>query len=251
MTFFKLMTTTTIIGLISTTSFANSINFSQKTATGIISNVSFDQSGGGTNTIVANVTGDLAKLNIKQSGDGLEGNTDTVTIKSNPTYTNITEAGSVEIVTDGEGNSSTLTVLQSTGGSLDYKVNITGDENVLVADIGKVNSVLHLASIGDKITYDIDQIEAVDSSINSHKIIANIVEAGVETTASNVKLSQSGADNTINLGMVFSNDDPDVVGMTLNGGADVDIIQTAASASFISSGINVPTGGTLAINQVD
>ena len=248
MTFFKLMTTTTIIGLISTTSFANSINFTQTVSTGVISEVSFDQSGGGNDTIVANITGDLATLDIEQSNNGSITNSNTVTI-TKATLPDADVAGSVEIVTVGEGNSSTLRVLQSTGGSLEYKVNVTGDENVLVADIGKVNSVLHLASLGDKITYDIDQIEAVGSTINSHKIIANIVEAGVETTASNVKLSQSGADNTINLGMVFSNDDPDVVGMTLNGSANVDIIQTAANATFTSSGINVPTGGILEINQ--
>ena len=250
MTFFKLMTTTTIIGLISTTSFANSINFKQKAATGIISNVSFDQSGAGSNTIVANVTGDLIKLNIEQSNDGSKINTDTVNITTNATDAAAAVAGKVEIVTDGQGNSSTLTVLQNTGGSLNYKVNITGDENVLFADIGKVDSIVHLASIGDKITYDIDQIK--DNVItNDHEIKANIVQAD-GAVDSNVKLSQSGADNTINLGAVFSTDPAsDVVGLTLNGNADVDIIQTAAYASFISSGINVPNGGTLAINQVD
>ena len=70
MTFFKLMTTTTIIGLISTTSFANSINFTQTVSTGVISEVSFDQSGGGNDTIVANITGDLATLDIEQSNNG-------------------------------------------------------------------------------------------------------------------------------------------------------------------------------------
>ena len=246
MTFFKLMTTTTIIGLISTTSFANSINFTQTVSTGVISEVSFDQSGGGNNTIVANVTGDLAKLDIEQSNNGSITNSNTVTIETKATLQDADVAGSVEIVTVGEGNSSTLTVSQSTGGSLEYKVNVTGDENVLVADIGKVNSVLHLASIGDKITYDIDQIED-GNSINNHEIKANIVQVD-GAAASNVKLSQSGANNTINLGAVFS-DGSDVVGMTLNGGANVDIIQTAANASFVSSGINVPTGGILEINQ--
>ena len=249
MTFFKLMTTTTIIGLISTTSFANSINFTQTVSTGVISEVSFDQSGIGTNNIVATVTGDLDKLNIKQVNGGSITNSNTVTIETKATLQDADVAGSVEIVTVGEGNSSPLTVSQSTGGSLEYKVNVTCDENVLVADIGKVNSVLHLASLGDKITYDIDQIEAVGDSINNHEIKANIVQVD-GAAASNVKLSQSGANNTINLGAVFT-DGSDVVGMTLNGGANVEIIQTAANATFTSSGINVPTGGKLEINQVD
>ena len=230
MTFFKLMTTTTIVGLISTTSFADSINFTQNLEGGIISNVSFEQNGAGTNAIVANVTGDLAKLNITQSNTAGKTNTDNVTIETKVTGTSATIAGLVEIATDGEGNSSTLVVDQSNGGSLDYKVNIKGNDNTLNANIGSVNSIVHLASLGDDISYNIDQIG--DDATNNHKITANIVQ--VEGAASShVTLTQSGLNNTINLGTVFSeNAENDDIGLKLYGGADVDIIQTADNATF-------------------
>ena len=258
MTFFKLMTTTTIVGLISTAAFADSINFSQ--GTGNIKEVSFTQTntGGAANTISrqtdastskSSVIGNLETLSITQDGIG---NSSTFNIT---TATDV-DANNVEMFTDGDNNSSDLTVTQQSGDTLEFIVAINGSGNDVDAVVTNTSSKVNLLSDGDNANYDIDQVGTPDNAGTINTIVANVVKSGLGTAT--IELSQTGDGNNINLGDLGGDDfgsfgsnygfNDGSGGLTLQGSATVSIIQTADGASYTASN-TVRNGGSLTILQ--
>lgn len=247
MTFFKLMATTTIVGLTCTAASANNINFSQ--SGGDINTVKFTQTGGGGNSIGSDitpstVTGSLAKLSIEQNGGNNAASFDITTA------TTAASDGTVEILTTGSNNTSDLTVNQSGSETLAFAVAVQGDNNSVTADIDGVSSVVNLESVGNNVAYNLSQTGAVAETGYSQTITANVVKTGDD--AATVDLIQSGANNTIKLGTPseFGTFTGGIAGLTLLGAADVDITQSATLASYNTTQI-VPAGGSLTVVQSD
>jgi hypothetical protein len=249
MTFFKLMTTTTIVGLTCTAASANNINFSQ--SGGDINMVKFTQTGGGGNSIgsditPSSVTGSLDTLRIEQSGGG---NSADFAIT---TATTTASEGSVQILGTGNANTSDLTVSQSGDQTLEFAVAVQGNGNSVTADIDGVSSVVNLESVGNNVAYNLSQTGAVVETGYSQTITANVAKAG--DVAAAVDLIQSGANNTITLGAPSTTfgafDGTGTVGLTLLGAADVDITQSATLASYDATQ-TVPAGGSLTVVQSD
>jgi hypothetical protein len=259
MTFFKLMTTTTIVGLTCTAAFANEINFSQ--SNGDVNSVAFTQTGvAGGNSINSNtidstdpanpvetaaastVTGSLAKLSIEQNGGNNAASFDITTTAAS--------VGTVEILTTGSNNTSDLTVNQSGSETLAFAVGVEGDNNSVTANIAGVSSVVNLESYGNNVAYNLSQTGADTNITYSQTIIANVAKTGDDLAT--VDLIQSGANNTINLGTPseFGTFTGGIAGLTLLGAADVDITQSATLASYDATLI-VPAGGSLTVVQSD
>ena len=256
MTFFKLMATTTIVGLTCTAASANNINFSQ--SGGDVDSVAFIQTGtGGGNSINSNttvdgveasaastVTGSLAELSIEQNGANNTASFDITTGTTTATD------GTVEILTTGSGNTSDLTVNQSGSETLAFAVAVQGDDNSVTANISGVSSVVNLESVGNNVAYNLSQTGADTATTYSQTIIANVAKTGDD--AATVDLIQSGADNTIKLGAPseFGTFTGGTAGLTLLGAADVDITQSATLASYDTTQ-TVPAGGSLTVVQSD
>lgn len=246
MTFFKLMTTTTIVGLTCSASFANEINFSQDSGT--IASVAFTQTGsGGGNSIgtsasTSTVTGSLNTLSIEQNGGS---NADSFNIT---TATDAPSTGSVQILATGDSNTSDLTVSQSGVETLAFAVAIEGNDNSVTANIDGVSAVVNLESSGNNVAYTISQTGAVAATAYDHTIIANVSKTGDDLAT--VALTQSGADNTIELGAprAFGTDIAGTVGLTLEGAATVNINQSATLATYQTTQ-TVPVGGSLTVIQ--
>jgi hypothetical protein len=106
-----------------------------------------------------------------------------------------------------------------------------------------------LESVGNNVAYNLSQTGAAATDY-SHTITANVSKTG--DTAATVDLIQSGETNTITLGTsstTFGAFDG-TAGLTLLGGADVDITQSAALASYVTTQ-TVPAGGSLTVVQSD
>jgi hypothetical protein len=251
----KILATSTIIGLTSTAALAdNQINFSQ--STGDVNSVAFTQTGGGNNSIGSNATpstviGSLETLSIEQNGGG--DNTADFAITTPTETTNNTSDGSVQILTTGDGNTSDLTVTQSGAEKLAFAVAVLGDDNSVTATIDGVSSVVNLQSDGNNVAYNFSQTGAAEDTAYEHSITANVSKTG--DAAATVDLIQTGTTNTITLGApsdVFGDFDGTngTVGLTLLGEADVDITQSAAIASYVTTQ-TVPAGGSLTVLQSD
>lgn len=244
MTFFKLMTTTTIVGLSCTAAFANEINFSQ--GSGSVASVAFTQTGsGGGNSVgssadVSTVTGSLNTLSIEQNGGSNAASFDITT--------DVASAGTVKILATGDSNTSDLTVTQGDDETLAFAVAVNGDNNSFTGTISGVSSVVNMESNGNNVAYTLSQTGAVAETSYDHTIIANVLKAGDD--AATVALTQSGADNTIELGApsTFGTFGAGTVGLTLEGGATVSIDQSATFASYKTTQ-TVPAGGSLTVVQ--
>jgi hypothetical protein len=237
----KILATSTIIGLTCTAALAdNQINFTQ--SGGDVRSVAFTQKGGGSNSIgstTASVTGSLDTLSIEQNGGS---NTADFAI------TTATETGSVQILGTGSDNTSDLTVSQSGAQTLEFAVAVNGNGNSVTADIDGVSSVVNLESVGNNVAYNLSQT-GTDTNY-SQSITANVSKTG--DAIATVDLIQSGETNTITLGTsskTFGAFDG-TAGLTLLGGADVDITQSAALASYVTTQ-TVPAGGSLTVVQSD
>jgi hypothetical protein len=239
----KILATSTIIGLTCTAALAdNQINFTQ--SGGDVRSVAFTQKGGGSNSIgstTASVTGSLDTLSIEQNGGS---NTADFAI------TTATETGSVQILTTGSNNTSDLTVSQSGDQTLAFAVAVLGNDNSVTASINGVSSVVNLQSDGNNVAYNLSQT-GTDTNY-SQSITANVSKTG--DTEATVKLTQSGADNTITLGTTSDDfgtfDGTGTVGLNLLGAATVDITQSATLASYVTTQ-TVPAGGSLTVVQSD
>jgi hypothetical protein len=241
----KILATSTIIGLTCTAALADDqINFTQ--SGGDVRSVKFTQTGGSNSigSTTASVTGSLDTLSIEQIGGG--GNTADFAIT---TATTTPSVGSVQILGTGSSNTSDLTVSQSGTQTLEFAVAVNGNGNSVTADIDGVSSVVNLESVGNNVAYNLSQTGAAATDY-SHTITANVSKTG--DTAATVDLIQSGETNTITLGTsstTFGAFDG-TAGLTLLGGADVDITQSAALASYVTTQ-TVPAGGSLTVVQSD
>jgi hypothetical protein len=251
MKLYKILATSTIIGLTCTAALAdNSVNFSQSGAGDSINTVKFTQTGGSNSiglSTTASVTGSLDTLSIEQIGGG--GNAANFEIT---TATTSPSVGSVQILGTGSSNTSDLTVSQSGVQTLEFAVAVQGNGNSVTADIDGVSSVVNLESVGNAVTYNLSQTGSVADTDYSQSITANVSKTG--DTAATVDLIQSGADNTITLGAPSTNfgafDGTGTVGLTLLGAANVDITQSATLASYVATQ-TVPAGGSLTVVQSD
>ena len=130
-----------------------------------------------------------------------------------------------------------------------------GNGNTVLADITKTSSKVNLQSDGDTIKYDIDQ-NGTDGVGGINTIVARVTKTG--DAQANITLAQTGKGNNIilgNLGTAFDsafadnyNYDAGSAGLTLLGGADVSITQTADNANYTASN-TIPDGGSLTIVQ--
>ena len=245
MTFFKLITTTTIVGLTCTAALANEINFSQNN--GSINTVAFTQTGsGGSNSIgsasdTSEVNGSLNTLSIEQNGGSNEASFDITT--------DAASEGTVEILATGDRNNSTLTVNQGSVETLAFAVAVNGNDNSFTGTISGVSSVVDMESNGNNVAYTLNQTGAVKDTSYDHKIIANVSKTG--TDEATVALTQSGAANTIELGApssTFGTFGTGTVGLTLLGAATVSIDQSATLATYKTTQ-TVPAGGSLTVVQ--
>ena len=245
MTFFKLMATTTIVGLTCTAALSNEINFSQDGG-GSVASVAFTQTGGGnsigTSASASTVTGSLDVLSIEQKGGDNAASFDITTA------TDVPSTGSVQILATGSRNTSDLTVNQSGAEMLAFAVAIEGNDNSVTANIDGVSSVVNMESRGDNIAYDISQTGADADTSYDHTIIANVSKTG--SGDATINLDQSGANNTIELGKpsTFGTFDAGTVGLTLQGAATVTINQSATNATYNTTQ-TVPAGGSLTVVQ--
>jgi len=246
----KILATSTIIGLTCTAALAdNQINFTQ--SGGDVRSVKFTQTGGSNSigSTTASVTGSLDTLSIEQIGGG--GNTADFAIT---TATTTPSVGSVQILGTGSSNTSDLTVSQSGTQTLEFAVAVNGNGNSVTADIDGVSSVVNLESVGNNVAYNLSQTGANSGTTYSQTIVANVAKNG--DAAATVKLTQSGADNTIVFGDTsdfgkFSGSTGDgTVGLTLEGAATVEITQSATLASYDTTQ-TVPAGGSLTVVQSD
>jgi len=244
MTYFKLMATTTIVGLTCSAALANEINFSQ--GGGSVDSVAFTQTGsGGGNSIgtsidVSTVTGSLDTLSIEQNGGS--------NAASFAIVTDSASTGTVEILATGDSNTSDLTVTQGAGETLAFAVAVNGDNNSVTGTISGVSSVVNMESNGDGIAYNISQTGAVAETDYDHTITANVNKTGIG--AATVDLIQSGATNSIVSGApsTFGTFGAGTVGLTLEGAATVSITQSATLASYESTQ-TVTAGGSLTVVQ--
>lgn len=247
MTFSKILATTTIVGMMGTTAFANDINFAQ--SSGTIGAVTFTQQGGAGNVISANgltsaaaatVVGSLATLKMEQLG--------ATNATSFAITTGSSSAGNVAVLLDGSGNTSALAVSQVATDTLSYSVSILGNDNTIDSTISAHNSVVNIESQGNAVDYTIGQTGGV-ANANNHSITANVLKSGA--AAATISLTQSGLSNTITLGTpsaygAFTGSG----GLTLNDGATFSITQSADAASYTAAH-TIAAGGSLTIVQAN
>jgi hypothetical protein len=268
MTFSKILATTTLVGMMGSTAFANDINFLQ--SGGSIGVVKFSQSGvghiissnGTSLSAAATVVGSLATLDINQENSS--------NAASFAITTGFASEGKVKINMFGNSNVSKLTVTQSSTDKLDYNISFGGLDNSVDATISAKDSSFFLTSQGDRnsvvavisaetslvalefdgtdMTYTIGQTGVIDNT-NSHSITANArkMEAGV----ANIAMNQSGAVNTITLGTVDTGRSSNGTGgLTLRGAAEVGITQSSDSASYTATQ-TVANGGSITVTQTN
>lgn len=237
----KILATTALVGMMGTAAFANEINFTQ--TSGAIATVRFVQTGTGNiisatgidNTNAATVTGSLQTLRVEQIGGS-----------NQASFAITAPTGRVDVFTSGNANTSKLSVtqLEGSGNTLDYSVRILGDDNTVDSTISALKSLVKINSNGTGIAYDIDQTGTGEDT-KEHSITANVSKTGA--SSSNITLNQSGALNTIAMGTV--GDLGASGGLTLNGGAIVNITQSSAAATYISASHTIADNGSLFVTQ--
>lgn len=245
MTISNILATSAVVGLMSSAAFANGINFDQ--SNGSVGEVIFTQTGTG-NIISANGTTVAEAASVVGSLDFLT--LEQVGVNNKSSFVIVT-AGSVSTVATllkGDRNTSTLKVNQGAAGTFAFAVGFEGDNNSVTADISANDSLVKVDSVGNFVTYTINQRASADDN-QVHKITADVAKIGDDVAT--VVMSQSGTANTIVMGApssygLFTG----TTGLTLNGAATVDITQSSLLASY-EGAQTVTAGGTLTVSQTN